>query len=320
MMIVVTLLLSFLACSIPCIWGQVIAGYLPDYRSYINVNNTAILLTDLILFSVEPSADGTLEGQCCLGSSHYQLAREASSSRVESSKSALKIWITVGGAGRSEGFRTFSKSQAGRDAFVSNLLQLCKKEGLNGVDIDWQDIKDESEYENFIQLILAASKALHEEGMLLSVSTRQRLPPHVLEEIDRAHFMGYDLIINGGPKHHASYSIVTQMIDQWIDWGFPEEKIVLGIPGYARHKDSPAQIKTVSELIDDGLDDDTLEEYNGYLYDSPKLIRKKMKYVKQNGLCGVVLWELGHDKQMKDQPGGWLLHAIASKRTKKEEL
>lgn len=309
-----------LLCSIKSTRSQVIAGYLPDYRSYINVNNTAILLTDLILFSLEPSPDGTLEGRCCLGSSHYQLAREARSYRAEASKGSLKIWLTVGGAGRSEGFRAFSKSQTGRDLFASNLVELCKREELNGADIDWQDISNESEYEDFLKLLLSASKALHKEGMLISVTTRQRLPSHVLEEIDRAQFMGYDLLIGGGPKHHASYSVVTQMIEQWIDWGFPEEKIILGIPGYARHKDSPSQIKTVAELLDDGLKDDALEEWKGYLFDSPKLIRKKMKFVKQNNLGGAVLWELGHDKQLKDHPGGWLLHAMSGKRIAKEEL
>ena len=69
----VVLLLVFLALHAG---GQgqefVVGGYLPDYRAYINVNATAPFLTDLILFSIQPSGDG-----CCLDENHYRLAREA---------------------------------------------------------------------------------------------------------------------------------------------------------------------------------------------------------------------------------------------------
>lgn len=54
----------------------VTAGYLPEYRSYINVNNTAPYLTDLILFSMAPDDEGNI-GPCCLGQSHFEQAREA---------------------------------------------------------------------------------------------------------------------------------------------------------------------------------------------------------------------------------------------------
>ena len=34
----------------------IVGGYLPDYRSYINVNSTAIHLTDIMLFSLTPES------------------------------------------------------------------------------------------------------------------------------------------------------------------------------------------------------------------------------------------------------------------------
>jgi len=315
-----TLTILALVCSFRYSYAQIVAGYLPEYRSSVNVNNTATLLTDLILFSLDPGPDGILEGRCCLEDSHYKLAREARSHRAQFSSKPLKIWITVGGAGRSESFLAISKSETKRDLFLSNLVHLCKRESLNGVDFDWQGLRSEDEYKLFIQLLLSATKTLHKSGLLISVTTRERLPSHILEEIDRVQFMGYDLIFDEGPKHHASYSIVTQIIKQWLDWNYPEEKIVLGIPGYARHKDSPSQIKTFAELMDDGLDDEMTSEWKGYLFDSPALIRKKVRFVKQNDLAGVVLWELGHDKQDKNKPSGWLIDAMANKKVTKDEL
>jgi len=60
-----------------CVEGEedfVVAAYLPDYRAYINVNNTAPFLTDLILFSMELSEDGEL-GPCCSNPHHFEQAR-----------------------------------------------------------------------------------------------------------------------------------------------------------------------------------------------------------------------------------------------------
>lgn len=56
--------------------GLIIAGYLPEYRSYINVNNSAPFLTDLILFSVAPDNQGKISS-CCLESRHFEQARQA---------------------------------------------------------------------------------------------------------------------------------------------------------------------------------------------------------------------------------------------------
>jgi hypothetical protein len=60
----------------------VIAGYLPEYRSYINVNRTAPYLTDIVLFSVTSDAEGNL-GKCCLETHHFQQAREAQVAALE---------------------------------------------------------------------------------------------------------------------------------------------------------------------------------------------------------------------------------------------
>lgn len=54
----------------------VVAAYLPEYRSYINTNNTAPYLTDLIMFSLAPDNEGNL-GPCCLEPHHFDQAREA---------------------------------------------------------------------------------------------------------------------------------------------------------------------------------------------------------------------------------------------------
>jgi hypothetical protein len=49
----ITIFLSFLfPISVQC--DFLVGAYLPDYRAYLDVNKTAVILTDLILFSIEP--------------------------------------------------------------------------------------------------------------------------------------------------------------------------------------------------------------------------------------------------------------------------
>jgi hypothetical protein len=97
----------------------VVGGYLPDYRAYINVNATAQFLTDVILFSVQPSGDG-----CCLGEHHYRLAREAQAYKQEQGYGSLRLWVAVGGGGRSDLFRGTAVDDEKRKQLIDDLVQL----------------------------------------------------------------------------------------------------------------------------------------------------------------------------------------------------
>jgi hypothetical protein len=106
-------------------WAQeqgqqgVVAGYLPDYRSYINVNATAPHLTDLILFSIQPNSRGMIGG-CCLDSQHYELGRQA-----RSLSPSLKLWVTIGGGGRSEAIPSIVQDPQKRSLLIQGMLRLA---------------------------------------------------------------------------------------------------------------------------------------------------------------------------------------------------
>jgi chitinase len=322
------LLISSLLLLLPLVSNvcaeSIVAGYLPDYRSYVNINNTAALLTDLILFSIEPNGDdesaGSLKGQCCLDASHYKRAREARKHRAQRGSSPLKLWVSIGGAGRSSGFKKILASPSNQAKFVRNMVNTCKEEHMDGIDLDWEGILNQNDYSAYMDFIVVVANALHKENLLLSVTTRQRLPPVVIEHIDRINFMAYDLLLNNGPKHHASYTVVTDIVANWLAVGYPSKKIILGIPGYGRHKNNPSVIKTYAELVDSGLNDSSLSEWKGIMFDSPKQIRRKIDFVRRNLLGGVFLWELGHDKQLDVAPHGVLLEVLSEIQDIPDEL
>jgi chitinase len=316
-------LLWFLPLSARC--DIVVGAYLPDYRSYLDVNRTAEMLTDLILFSIAPmNMDTTtaLTNACCLDSTHYQLAHDAKNHRKEmySKKNALKIWVSIGGAGRSSGFQSILGTKSKQSGFISRMIGLCKEKNLDGIDLDHEEISSKNDYDAFMKFLTEAAKAFHAENLLLSMTTRNRPPKEVWQYVDRVNFMAYDILLPNGPKHHASYEVVTNVIDDWLKAGCPPEKIVLGIPGYGRHVHNPSQVKTYAEMVDDGLDDLSDMMWRGFSFDSWKLIRKKMDYVRRRGLAGAFLWELGHDKITENYPAGVLLSAIASVENIQDEL
>jgi len=306
----------------------IIAGYLPNYRSYINVNHTALVLTDLILFSMEPDSSGSLRGRCCLDSSHYSLARKAqaykathtTTNTTPSLQDKLNLWVSIGGAGRSTAFPAIVSNSTATLLLLTELIALCQKEGFNGIDFDWEQPTTEKEYGLYCQFLINAANALHRVNLLVSVTTRQTFASNVVNAVDRILFMGYDLLYPNGPKHHAHYQIVTQTIDQWMSkYNYPSQVIVLGLPAYARHESNPSLVKTFAELVDDGMDPTSLtigNSWKGYLFDTIHDISKKVMYAKQNHLGGVFFWELGHDKQNETYaPSGWLLEAAGTRVT-----
>jgi len=109
----------------------IVAGYLPDYRAYINVNATSLHLTDVMLFSLTPEAvirhsESSSAGGCCLSREHYTLLRKARSYKLlQQTKSRMRMLITIGGGGRSDGFgEIVTGSSSTRHEFLQRLIKI----------------------------------------------------------------------------------------------------------------------------------------------------------------------------------------------------
>lgn len=289
-----------------------IAGYLPDYRHYINLDAAAKHLSDVILFSIQPEPDGSVTGPnvCCLGDGHYAKAVAA-----QKSDGNLRIFASVGGAGRSQHLASIASDPQRRKILIANLIQLCKKEQLHGIDFDWEQPQTQEDFVSYLHLLFEAGQAFHKAKLLLTVALHpnQRLAPQIYEVVDRIHLMTYDMITSTGPgSHHATLDNTKQAADALVNSGCPKEKIVLGIPAYARHEDNPGMVKTYSEIVDsvagDSESHDSLVEamaeiggrYQGYAFDSTLDVQNKVRYAKEANLKGIFFWEVGQDSFQKD--------------------
>jgi GH18 family chitinase len=170
----------------------------------------------------------------------------------------------------------------------------------------------------------------------MTIHPNQRFPNYLYQQIDRIHLMAYDMVSRGGrqqPEHHATLDKTKKAIEfligsQHVDGDglrATPEKLMLGIPAYARNMYNPSNVKTFAELYDDiigtgydnktNMDSSTMmrkHAWDGYEWDSPARVQEKVRLAKQYGLGGVFFWEIGQDKVTKDYPEGILLHAAAT--------
>lgn len=289
-----------------------IAGYLPDYRNYINLNAAANHLSDVILFSIQPESDGSVTGPnvCCLGDDHYAKARVA-----QKVNGNLRVFASIGGAGRSQHLASLASDPQRRKILIPNLIQLCRIEQIQGIDFDWEQPQTQEEFVSYLHLLFEAGQALHKSNLLLTVALHpnQRLASQIYEVVDRIHLMTYDMVTSTGPgSHHATLDNAKRAVDALVASGCPKEKIVLGIPAYARHEDTPGMVKTYSEIVDSiagdiGSNDSLVEtmeniggQYQGYTFDSTIIVQEKVRYAKEAGLAGIFFWEIGLDSFRND--------------------
>ncbi|KAL3913888.1 MAG: hypothetical protein SGILL_006314, partial [Bacillariaceae sp.] len=322
-----------------------LAAYLPDYRvnafveQQLQVLESAAaaaspppqLVTDLILFSLQPHSKGFLGG-CCLQPDHYEAIDKY---RAEfQNQQQVNLWITVGGAGRSEAFPEIFRDEKTKKRLIKSAMNLWYVAIIVlGIDLDFTP-RTTTERDNYLVFLQEALDQWHAAGLKVSMTTifhpSTRLLPQLYQQMDRIHLMAYDMIAreggdNNGDPYHASLDKVAKTIDALLQPGGgledTPEKILLGIPAYARHLTVPSNVKTFGEIFDgvvQGSDDPssidwaTMHSWEGYEWESEERIQGKTQLARERKLGGIFFWEIGQDKVTETHPRGILIEAAAA--------
>ena len=261
-----TLLLVLLLCCIylssadlkirPVKKDFAVISYLPDYRFYIEVDDLALHVTDIILFSVAPSSTGDLTYY--LTPSNFRAAQHARRAKASYNPSSprLRLLLTVGGAGRSQHFLSSSSDSAGRRKLVEALFSVCRRYELDGVDFDWEAPTSRHDMDAYQRLLSEASATFRPAGMLVTVALHpgQTLMEGGYGAVDRVHLMTYDMSYHGknnGAGHHAAFDDVQLAAERIIEAGCPTEKLAIGIPFYGRGEGRQVgETKSFAEMVD----------------------------------------------------------------------
>ncbi len=260
-----------------------VIGYFPDYRE-LNLE-WANHLTDIIYFSAEPRADGTLDAARLSENTLNRL-------RAIQTEHATRILISIGGWERSGQFAAMTADVQTRHKFVERLAEYVHENKLNGVDFDWEFPENETEFQNYIRLLEEVKTDFEPKGLIVSVAlspdTEFSLDKYVV--VDRVHIMSYDR-----QPRHSTYEQAVQDLQKFVDTGIPREKLILGVPFYGRKIVPPFDEAAYADIVAQYHPAPDVDEVNGIFFNGLKTIQRKTCYAVSENIGGVMIWELAHD-------------------------
>ena len=112
----------------------------------------------------------------------------------------LKVLLSIGGWTYSSSFPSPASTDAGCQTFAKSAVQLLKDLGLDGLDIDWEYPKSDSEAQDFVKLLWA---------------TRQEMQNYSNSLPDRPHFQ-LSIACPAGPSNYQILKIKD--MDRYLDF------------------------------------------------------------------------------------------------------
>lgn len=251
-------------------------------------------------------------------------------------KILLSFTNSVSNSGNSQdgGFSALAKSPEMRQQFAQDCKQFVQKEGIDGIDIDWEfpgmtfgsNVYDEmADVDNFTLLMKDLRETLGNSILLTYAGYCKNKQPQnegwkyidvkaVDPYVDFVNIMTYDLA--SAPGHQSplnkpsAYWDCKRSVDEYLNAGVPAGKLVLGIPFYGRaHFDSGGSInfKNIVNLnesegyVIDNWDEEGSVPYvtkDGVFYcgyDNPQSIALKGEWILGLGMKGLMSWDYDGD-------------------------
>lgn len=257
----------------------------------------------------------------------------------EAHKHGVKVLLSIGGGG-SRNFSSAILNKAYRRDLVAKLKSLVDTLELDGIDVDYEeweggpdgasefDLKKRKALETFYKdlrmaigeekLMSAAVNAGWDTGGFGSYNCFNNTMHHYLDFVS---LMIYD---ETGPWSgtrtgaHSGWDFFEHAIHHWlVNRELPKEKLVAGVPfyGYKFSKRDYAKdaegisYKKILEMYPN--EDAHLKDSIGLLYyDGMPTIRKKVEYVKEHELGGIMFWEITQDTEDADKSLLNLIHRL----------
>lgn len=209
--------------------------------------------THLLYFALNANEDGSL--------SEIKKYHTFSPSRLKAITKAAHehdtaVLFSVGGWGNYPGFRSAIMPE-NRDAFISNLIKVMEKWGFDGIDVDMEPIKDETDVKNYKAFINQLHQELQNKTTpldirpLLTAATdwKPEMFADLSDKFDQINLMTYDMsgawrgwvswhnapVYNGGvnfPSTNKPLPSANTEIEEFMEAGVPKEKLGIGIDFY----------------------------------------------------------------------------------------
>lgn len=210
---------------------------------------------------------------------------------TQAHESGVQVLISVGGWGWDEQFETLAADPALRATFVQNLQAFVVEYGLDGADIDWEYPDPGASAQNFLALIQELRQAMPDKLLTTAVVSYGETAEGVVSEtfplFDFINVMAYD-----GPDHGTMAQFVNGL-EYWQGRGVPAEKLVMGVPFYARPGETIyrkiVEANPAAAQLDETEINGAMVVFNGI----PTIQAKTEMAMAQAG--GIMFWTLEHD-------------------------
>ncbi|MBS0262959.1 MAG: hypothetical protein JSS02_13525 [Planctomycetes bacterium] len=262
-----------------------VVGYLPDYRAEQFAPESCEGLTDLCLFSAEPSDTAGLS-LTRLQKLPWNKLREFKK------RQQVRLILCVGGWERSAQFSTVSATPELRRKFAQAALQICRDQGLDGVDLDWEHPRNATEQDQYGLLLAELRTTFRPYELQLSVTLAgwQTLPTDAFAAVDRVQVMAYD-----HEGQHATLEAARRDFESVRKAGVPAQKIVLGVPFYGRDTQNRNQTLAYRDIVSQWNPRPTVDEIGTLYFNGHATIRRKTEFALGANAGGIMIWEIGQD-------------------------
>jgi GH18 family chitinase len=218
---------------------------------------------------------------------------------AQAKKHDVKVLIAVGGWGWDKEFETLAADPAIREKLAKRVAEFCATYQLDGVDIDWEYPNAGASAAHFAALAIAFRSALPAGALvtaavLADATDADGILTDAVGHLDFINLMAYD-----GPRDdHSSYAMAERSIATWLARGIEPEKLVLGVPFYARPGDATYRTLLTNDPATASGDRVSFQgiEQN---YNGPATIRRKTELALQR-VGGIMIWELSQDARGSD--------------------
>lgn len=195
-------------------------------------------LTHIMYSFVIPKEDGTLHDL----KNHKQLKDLVKKAHADNAE----VFISLGGWSY-EGkvlepvFRELAASDEKRKIFIKNVCAMVEEYDLDGVELDWEH-PNKSTADDYEKLVVEMSDALKLKNKELSAALNGSwyvdwaaedtsvITKKCLDRFGFINVMAYDM----NNEEHSPIWFFENSISYWINRGLSPEKIVMGIPLYAK--------------------------------------------------------------------------------------
>jgi chitinase len=225
---------------------KLVVGYYPSWNKS-TLPHTAVLcqnLTHIVYAFLIPAADGSISVP---GGFLYPELNQAAHQK------GVKVVISLGGWGQSDGFSPMAADTAARHKFVQNITTFCTTNDYDGVDIDWEYPTTSADRANLTALIHELRLSFNNANPAFSISmavpatgwSGQWFDVTAMKnDFDWIGIMTYDFYgtwtATSGPNAPL-YGKLSTNPDGWIDYsvgyytatrGVPSAKVLIGTPFY----------------------------------------------------------------------------------------